>query len=121
MKEVTRTKEYTEHRGKIHFANGDTEEVTFDGMKTDENGVTLKDYMETRKGDLKQRAVRFIPHDNLRDIETTERVAKQKEYTEKVSGTSYSCDYCGERFRTIERMMRHEETCRFRTSRRRLD
>lgn len=116
MKEVTRTKEYTEHKGKIHFNNGDTEEITFDGLKKNESGVTLQDYMKTRKGDVKKRVVRFIPHNNLRDIETTERVTEEIEYTEEVRESSHNCRYCGERRATIESLEHHERTCSYRPS-----
>lgn len=107
MKEVTRHKEYTEHTGKIHFTNGDTEEVTFDDLKRTSEGVTLSDYMQTRKGNVKLRAVRFIPHNNLRDIETTERKAERIEYTEQTRERKYSCMHCRDRFSTITEMDRH--------------
>jgi hypothetical protein len=90
VREVTDTKDYTEHDAEVTFTDGEAREYTFDAMQRGEHGITLKNYTGVhRKRKLHlgvvtrfaSEAFAFIPYNNLQLFETVARRDREYEYS----------------------------------------
>lgn len=82
--EVEKSKSYTEHVAEIKYADGETEEIRFDGLVKQEEAIVLKNYTGYRTGrysGFSKEAIATIPYANLKKLETVERIDREMEYT----------------------------------------